>query len=309
MFSRWVVCLVVFVGLASGCAASRDSSLTDTSELTKATAQGDFQGAIAEGDGHWEGRMERSNLESAIASWEKATTLAGEGMSDDERRVALAEVYAKISRGYYFLADGHIRMSEGDADAIEEEMKETFEKGVTAGEKSLAVYSPEVAKEMADGNYEAVSKLDKGAVPGLYWFATNMGKWALIEGFGTILKHKDDIKAVMDFIKASDPTYFHGAADRYFGAYYAKLPGFAGGDLNLSMEHFQKSLAADPDWLSTYVLIAELHSTKSDDKAAFKEWLQKVIDYDISGRPEMLPENEFEKRKARRLLTQVDELF
>ncbi len=312
MTLRRTLIKVVLVGAAlsvSACATSRDSSLTNADTLVKGSTQGDFQKALADADALWEGRIERAKLEQAISAWEAAVKISSDNISADERRLALAETYAKIARAQYFLADAHIRMGEGSEDAINEQMKMTFEKGVTAAEKSLAVYNPDIAKKMADGDIEAVNKLDKGAVPSLYWYATNMGKWALLEGFGTILEHKDNIKAVMDFVEKESPLYFHGAPPRYFGAYYAKLPGFAGGDLDKSKSYFEQAMAADADWLSTPVLMAELHAVKSEDKAAFKQLLEQVLAYDLDKKPEYKPENEFEQRKARRMLDKMDSYF
>ncbi len=59
--------------------------------------------------------------------------------------------------------------------------------------------------------------LDPSAVPALYRRAANIGhKWASIDGFATILEHKDEVRATMKFCLANDPTYWYQGPDRYF---------------------------------------------------------------------------------------------
>ena len=98
--------------------------------------------------------------------------------------------------------------------------------------------------------------LDSTAVPALYWFAANYGKWGVAKGFTTLLKYKDMIKGVMDRVHSVNPRYFHGAADRYLGAYFSKTPSFAGGDMKKSKAHFEASLKRAPHYFGTKVLMA-----------------------------------------------------
>ncbi len=306
--------MMVAMLLASGCATSRDSALSQTDEqLLAGKAQGDFLNAIAEGDALWAERIDQGKLEGAIGKWEAAVEISAEGMSQEDRRKALYETFVKLTRAYYFLADAHQRMSGDSAedDALKEKMKVTFNKGVTNAEKAMAIYSPEFGKAIRHDTPwpEAIKLLDKGAVPALYWYATNMGKWALLEGIATILSHKDNIKAIMDQVEAQDPTFFYGGSYRYFGAYYAKLPSFAGRDMDKSKLYFDKSIADSPNYLATHVLYAELYATGVEDKAAFKATLEEVVAFDLSKAPEVEPENAFEQKKARELLSKIDDLF
>lgn len=297
--------------LAMACGPGRETALVKSdAELVAAKTQGDFQKTVAEGDEAWTGRKDRAKTEAAIAKWEAATDIATPDLSEDERRAALAGIYEKLARGYYFLADAHVRLGGGDEDKVEEEMKKTFEKGTTAAELGLGVYSKEYAKAIRYETPipEAIKVLDKGAVPLMYWYATNVGKWALLEGFAEILSRKDNIKAIMDFAEANDPLYFSGAPYRYFGAYYTKLP-FPGGDIEKSKAYFDKAIAADPNYLATRVLFAELNATKSGDKEAFQKHLQHVVDYDLSKAPELEPENHFEQLKAQKLLANMEDYF
>jgi hypothetical protein len=106
-----------------------------------------------------------------------------------------------------------------------------------------------------------------------------------------------------------DREFFHGAADRYFGAFYAVAPSFAGGDINKSYEHFQESLKREPKYLATYVLIAELYAPKAQDPKIFDEHVKFVLDAPLDIIPGLEPEAAIEKKKAELLLKKKDELF
>jgi predicted anti-sigma-YlaC factor YlaD len=106
-----------------------------------------------------------------------------------------------------------------------------------------------------------------------------------------------------------DPEFFHAGPDRYFGAFYAVAPDFAGGDLKKSEEHYQKALQKAPHHLGTKVLMAENLMVKRDDEDGFKRLLNEVLAADPKAIPELEPEMIVEQQKARELLASIDEFF
>jgi len=156
---------------------------------------------------------------------------------------------------------------------------------------------------------DAVVVITRKGIPLVYWYASNLGKWAKAKGFSTVLKHKDRIFKMVSHVYETAPDYFHGAADRYFGAFYAVAPAFAGGDIKKSEAHFAASLKAEPKYLGTYVLGAELWATKAQNADIFVEYLNLVLSSPVDGIVELQPENEVEKKKAKALLEKKDELF
>ena len=237
-----------------------------------------------------------------------------------------AEAYADLSHALYFYADCHLRWDESSAELY----KTAHEEGVTYAEKALSTISPDFAETMARGTpmedtstvprdeavywltsgQEALDLLDASAVPALYWRAANLGRWASQESFATILKYKDEVRAMMEFCLATEPAYWYQGPDRYFGVFYARLSGgFAGGDMRKSAEHFRSSLLAEPDYWSTRILMAKEWAIKDGDKELYEE----LIDYVLAGDPEVIPyikpENECEQRKAAELKAQIDEFF
>jgi tetratricopeptide (TPR) repeat protein len=298
---------VVLVGALSaalfGCGAGREAAWDTTPE--EETAQPRTQEEISrkdalvqEADALWAERGDEAKLAAAIQKWEQAAELDP----------ADHTLWVRLARAYYFHADGHMSFDE----ARQDEMMETFEKGIQASERSLVALSPDFAQRMRAGTRieEAVAVLDAQAVPALYWRSSNMGKWGLAKGFATVLSYKDEIRAIMARCLELDATYFYYGPHRYFGAFYARVPAFAGGDLERSREHFDTALEAAPNYLGTRTLYAEHYAVKSQDRALFDQHLNAVLAADVAQLPEdVRPENTIEQRRARDLLAKADELF
>jgi tetratricopeptide (TPR) repeat protein len=258
----------------------------------------------------WAGRGEEANVRKAIAGWEGVLGCeAGDGSPESRCKkvtvdASTVKVMSDLTHAYYFLADAFLRDKE-DAYLT------TMDRGVWWGERALAGASPEFAQKMADKAkfYEAIKVVPAEGIEAMYWYAACLGKWAKRTSFAVLLGQKDNIKATMERVLELDPDFFHGAAHRYFGAYYAIAPGFAGGDPKKSEEHFAKSLEKAPYYLGTKVLIAEHLATKLDDEDRFKKELQEVIDADPNATAGLEPESKIEQEKARELLDNMDEFF
>lgn len=294
---------MVGLGLvAFGCGGSYESAwdeeeqTADTSGGSDTAASGaDRATLIEQGDTAWAERDDAAQIQAAITAWEQAVEMDG---SDHE-------TWVKIARAYYFLADGHQRWSDPDA------MAETWQTGIRAAERALSALSPEFAQRMSAGENieQAVAVLEADAVPALYWRATNLGKWARADGFATVLSFKDEIRAVMSRCLELGRDYFFTGPDRYFGAFYAIAPAYAGGDLERSQQHFEYSISQQPNYFGTHVLMAENLAVKLQNREMFVEHLQIVLDGDPTSLAGAEPENRVEQHKARELMERVDELF
>lgn len=301
-----VLSVVTVASLGLGCATTREVDWQPpvvkeaTAEVAAATTT-----TVQEGDALWEQRSEKDKLVAAIAKWEEAAAKA-----------PTAELASKLSRAHYLLGDGYLALADDLAGRDAE-----YEKGLAWAETALKIAAPEFAAARAGGatHAQAISKAPKEAVPAMYWYASNLGKWAASKGFATRLKYKDDIKATMDHIKALDETFFYAGPWRYFGAFEAVTAGIAGGDLGKSKENFQKAVTMAPSYLGTKVLWAELLCTKTqgdadgdgqnDGKVQFKKLLDEVIAADPNADPTIAAENNLEQQKAKKLLAKIDELF
>ena len=288
------VFITSFALLTSGCGTTRSNVCGKL--VPNATAQGDAAALITAGDAAWNERTEAAKIRVAIAAWNKALAITPK---DAETRI-------KLSRGYYFLADGYLRAD----DEKVEEMKATFLKGMKEAEIALALKVPKYRKDFCSEKtfVESIVSADKSAVPAMYWFATNLGKWGLEEGLTTILKYKDDIKAMIDRVETLEPAYFYHAPYRYFGVYWTKIPVFRGDEAK-SKAAFQKSIDGAPQYLATKVLMAERFCTKWKDPKLFVKLLTEVAAFDLKSAPELAPENAIEQKKAKELYDDADTYF
>ncbi|MCB9544585.1 MAG: hypothetical protein H6706_01665 [Myxococcales bacterium] len=285
------VCAILALGLAA-CGGRTSGLMTDGPVAEK---KGDASSLIEAGDALWAERGDRAKAEEAVKKWVEASQVDP----------TLADVQLKLAYGYYFLANAHVKWDKNPDDA----MKALYLKGVEAGEAAIKLQSPEFAAKIKAGAKwpEAVKSVGKDGIPGLYWYATCLGKWGLLEGITAILAHKDDIFAIMQHVQSLDETFFYGAPHRYFGVYWAKLP--FGKDLNKSKTHFEKAVAISGNYLETKVLFAEFFAAYSDDEALFKKLLNEVIATPDDVDPALVPENRNAKRTAQAMLANIGDYF
>jgi tetratricopeptide (TPR) repeat protein len=286
--------LMIFavLGTSIGCAGRKAAWQGDEKE--KVAASADVQKLVADGDALWAERTDPVKIKAAITAWEKAAAADPKNL----------DVLVKLTRGNYFLADGYLR---GD----EKEYLRRMDLGVKWGEKAMIAASPEFAEKMRAGGKlpEAVKSVPKEGVPAMYWYASSLGKWAKRKGFAVLLGQKDNVKATMDRALELDPNFYYGGPHRYFGAFYAVAPAFAGGDLAKSKVHFEKSLVIEPNYVGTKVLWAVELAVKEQDEATFDRLLKEVLATPDDIIPEVRAETIAEKGKAREALEEKEDLF
>lgn len=295
MRSVRILSIAVVLASAPGCAGRTAAWQKEPSDATGPQQDaGAIAKLVADGDAHWQNRTTADEVRAAIAAWEKAATAAPRDL----------DVLVRLTRANYFLADGYLR-------ADERKYLEAMDRGVKWGEKAMIAASPEFDAKMRGGGKfpEAVKLVGKNGVAAMYWYASSLGKWAQRKGFAVLLGQKDNVKATMDRVLELDPQFYYGGPHRYFGAFYAVAPSFAGGDLEKSRVHFKKSLEISPNFVGTKLLWAKELATKEQDEDTFEKLLGEVIATPDDVIPEIRPEIMVEKQKARELLAEKDDLF
>lgn len=249
--------------------------------------------ARAAADALWAQRSDAAKLKEALAAYEQ---LVSANPADRESLI-------RLTRGYYFLGDGHLTDNA--------EKLAAWDKSIKWGKSCLALNAEFTALlEKGDETEASAARvLTADDAPCLYWTATSLGKWARLQGLGVVLANKDTVFAWMQRVEALTPDYFYGACNRYWGAYYSALPSYAGQDLPRSQASFEKSIATEPNYFGTRVLYAEYWAVRTQNKQVFEENLNFVINGDPSVLPEIQAEQEAEQRKAKALLANMSELF
>ncbi|MBW1757863.1 MAG: hypothetical protein JRJ80_17060 [Deltaproteobacteria bacterium] len=295
---HWVA-LVGMAALVASCGSTRETAWGTTTESTQLddAAQIEVVRLLETAQAAWDNRGDQAQAKAAVDAWTAATDL------DPKNAQALTD----LSHAIYYYADCFLRPDEEHPELY----KETHESGTRAAERALSALSPAFADKMASGERidEAISVLNANAVPALYWRSSNMGRWATLESFATLLSYKDEIRAIMEFCLDEDPLYWYQAPDRYFGIFFAKAPGFAGGDMKASAAHFNVSIDAHPNYFSTYILMAEEWAVKEDNRPLFEELVNYVINGDVNSIPAIIAENQCEQRKAHKLMAEIDDIF
>ena len=275
--------------LLTGCKTYK-SGLAGASTSGAATAE---PGSFEEITGMWESdRASAAALDAIIAKLETFTA----ANSDHQGALIL------LSRALYFRADGFTEDVE--------EKKALWERGVTVGEAAMAADAAFKARiDKGEKPSEAVTALQKDDQMAIYWTATNLGKWARASGFSTLVKYKGYVAKMMTHCLELDETAYYAGPVRYWGAFYAVAPGFAGGDMNKSREFFEKAKSMNPEAFSTYVLYADTYAIKSQDRELFDSLLKHVLETPSDVIPELIPEQDVEKKKAQALMDSAAEKF
>ena len=237
----------------------------------------------------WQKRDDQQSLEESLSKFEHVHAANPQDL----------DTLIYLIRGYFTLAELHL-------DNKDLKMR-NFEKAKSFGEKALEL-NPDYKKIKDDDLQGAIAKLSKKEVPPMFWMAAALGKWAKLNGVMASLKYKSQILAMIRQVEKLWPDFFHGAVPRYWGGFYAVAPRIAGGDMKKSKENFKKAMLVAPEYLGTKVLYAELYLTEEDDKKEFKKQLEEVLAAS-DGPAELQPENRLEKKKAEKLLEQIDKLF
>jgi hypothetical protein len=284
------VSYLVLVFLLVGCASRKAGWEKETRSVEISSAE--YSRLLTSAKEQWKGRAETEKLKNALETFEKIHAANPNDL----------QTLIYLTRGFYFLADAHL-------DDMEIK-KQTYEKAAAYGEKAMAT-NDAFKKKVSSGKSleESLDVLTKSEVPAIYWTAASLGKWAKATGIAAALKYKTRIKALIGRVEELDSNFFFGAAQRYWGGFYAVAPSFAGGDLKKSKTNFERSISIAPEYIGTKVLMAEVYWTKAQDKKEFEKMLKDVLSSNYDNHPEVGPENMWEKKKAKKLLDKADELF
>ena len=281
------VATLVTIGLILGCGGRKSTYVKADSAAVTAEQQ-----LLIDAEAAWAHRDDKAQLEVAIGKWEAY-------LAHDPNNQA---VLGMLARACYMLGASHT--------PDEAERLAIFDRGASFGERGMAANDDfRACVEGGTKDYKCLDQLGVDDIATTYWVYANLGKWSVTMGFTYVVKNKSKLKAIADWVQATDPNFYFGAGDRILGTYYAKAPGFAGGDMGKSEIHFDASLDLAPDYLGTKVLMAQYFATKKQDRELFEQLLNAVLAADPEIIPEIAPEQRLEQKNAQRLLDQADELF
>lgn len=134
---------------------------------------------------------------------------------------------------------------------------------------------------------------------GHYWLGVNYGKYGEVKGVLKSLSLVKPIKEKMNKVIELDRGFEGGGADKVLGRVYFKLPGFAGGDNQKSLEHLLKAKEFDPGDPLTRLYLADTYLALGEvDKA--REEIEFVLS--LEDDPRWISDISTCKEEARELL-------
>ena len=209
-----------------------------------------------------------------------------------------------------------------DADVLEQEdihaamdewkrAQAMFIRGRNYGLRGLEVSYPDLTAHLRSRPREAAGRAGADDVPMLYWTAC---AWA-----GAISLAKDDphliadlpqVDALIDRAFELDPTFDQGAIHQFLISYESVRVDREGDPAMRSREHMERALELSGGALaSPLVSFAETVSVKRQDREEFETLLRRALAIDPDARPEWRLTNLVVQRRARWLLSRVDDLF
>lgn len=204
----------------------------------------DTKELISQGDKLYSEMTEMASAKEALEKYREALS-----KTDDKY-----EAYWRISRILYYI---------GAHTDKKKEKRTIFLQGIYYAKKAV-----ELEPEKSDGHY---------------WLGVNNGVYGETRGVLKSLRLVKPIKRAMNKVVELDRGYEDGGADRVLGRVYFKLPGFAGGDKKISLEHLLKSKEFGPEDVVTRLYLADTYLALKEVEKARSE-----LEYVLAMEPDPL---------------------
>jgi len=158
---------------------------------------------------------------------------------------------------------------------------------------------------------ERVQAADKTLVPLLFNVANTWASWIAQgsdgpEGMADLPR----VESMMQRVLELDPGYFYGGPHLFQAVLLSLRPPQYGGDLKKAEYHFQQALKyAQDKFLMTQVYYAQYYARQRLDRDLFVNTLNRVLTLPADTEPDLTLFNTLAKAKAKKLLSQTEELF
>lgn len=141
--------------------------------------------------------------------------------------------------------------------------------------------------------------------PGGYFFeAANLGRENLLKGPIRNLLGIGRLEELNRKAASIQREYHFCGPDRFYCAYYAKLPGLLGGSSARAVEHGRRAVAAFPNYAGNRYLLAEAYLKDGKGRLARRE-LEAALAIPDDACTDAVPEQRLEKRRAAALLHKI----
>jgi len=215
----------------------------------------------------------------------------------------------------FLLTEGYTGYTLGFVEDVDaERAKALYMRARDYGLRALQKKNKEFASainEDAVAVKNSLTKFDKDDVPLIFWTANAWGNLVNVSlSDAEIIADLPKVSAMMEFVLKKNEAFFFGGAHLYFGTIQGTIPKSLGGKPDSAKFHFEKCFALSGNkFLLAHVYMAKSYCVQVQDKELFKKLLQTVEETPLDVLPEQKLVNAIAKRKAKKLLERIDDLF
>jgi predicted anti-sigma-YlaC factor YlaD len=179
------------------------------------------------------------------------------------------------------------------------------------GVRGLETKDPGFGKSVRENPKSAVRVATKADVPLLYWTAAAWGSAiSLSKDNPDLVADQPIVEALIDRALELDESFSDGAVHSFLIAYELSRQGGEGDPVARARKHFERAMElAQGSQASPLVSLAENVSVKKQDVKEFKSLLERALVVNVDAKPQSRLVNLVMQRRARWLLSRVDELF
>jgi predicted anti-sigma-YlaC factor YlaD len=196
------------------------------------------------------------------------------------------------------------------ATAMRVRAKKLYLRARDYGLRSFEVEFPGFTDRLRSDPDGALARTTKKHVPQLYYTAASWGAaFAIDKADSQLSVDQSAIEKLMQRAIALDESWEMGSLHDFFVTWDGGRSSI-GGSLESAKRHFDRSLALSAGRrASPFVTYAEAISVGAQNKKEFQDLLNQALQVDISKAPTQKLGNVIAQRRAKWLLSRVDELF
>jgi predicted anti-sigma-YlaC factor YlaD len=157
----------------------------------------------------------------------------------------------------------------------------------------------------------AVKSAKAADVPLLYWTAASWGlAITLSKNEPALIADQPIVEALVDRALELNEAYDQGAIHSFLISYEPVRQGAEGDPLERARKHFDRAMQLSGGFQAgPLVSLAESVSIVKQDRGEFQSLLERALAVDVNAKPEYRLANLIMQRRARWLLSRIDELF
>lgn len=177
--------------------------------------------------------------------------------------------------------------------------------------RALELSHPGFVANLRQDSYSTLANLKTKHVPELYWAAVS---WS-----AAISMDKQDMDLVADLhliepmirrCLALDDEFDNGAIHDFMITFEASRSSAQGGSAERARQHFERAMAlADGQKIAPLVSVAESVSVSAQNRTEFRALLRRALSFDVDSAPEYRLANLIAQKRARLLMSRIDDLF